>query len=146
MHELVMAVFLAAAGASQEAAVVATVNKFVDSFNKGDAKAAVAMCAAETSIIDEFPPHEWHGAGACERWLADFDADATKNGITDAIVTMGKLRHVDVTGDRAYVVSPVDYSYKQKGKPVKETGSTFTLVLQNVGGSWRLTGWAWSKN
>src|SRR5262245_37653690 len=99
-------------GASQETAVMATVNQFVNSFNKGDTKTAVAACADQASIIDEFPPHEWHGAGACAKWISDFDADSKKNGITDESVTLSKPRHVDITGDRAYVVIPADYSYK----------------------------------
>ena len=28
----------------------------------------------QTSIVDEFPPHEWHGPGACATWAKDFDA------------------------------------------------------------------------
>ena len=82
-----------------------------------------AACADQTSIIDEFPPHEWHGVGGCTKWIADYEADSKKNGITDGVVTLGTPKHVDVTADRAYVVVPADYSYKQKGKPVKETAS-----------------------
>ena len=86
-------------------------------------KTALAACAEQTSIIDEFPPYEWHGAGACAAWAKDFDGDAKKNGITDGVVTLGKPRHLDVTGDRAYVVAPVSYAYKVKGKPTKETAA-----------------------
>jgi ketosteroid isomerase-like protein len=117
----------------------------VDGFNKGDTKTAVAACAEQTSIIDEFPPHEWHGAGACAKWANDFDADAKKNGITDGIVTLGTPRHVDITGDRAYVVVPASYTFKKKGKPAKETGSTLTLALQKEASGWRISGWAWAK-
>ena len=68
-------------------------------------KAVAATCADQAFIIDEFPPHEWHGAGACAKWMDDYDADAKKNGITDGIVTLGVPLHVDVTADRAYVAS-----------------------------------------
>jgi hypothetical protein len=121
------------------------VHQFVDGFNKGDIKTALAACAEQTSIIDEFPPHEWHGAGACSNWANDFDADAKKNGITDGIVTLGNPRRVDITADRAYVVVPANYTFKQKGKLVKETGSMLTLVLQKGAAGWRITGWAWTK-
>ena len=87
----------------------------------------------------------WHGAGACSNWANDFDADAKKNGITDGIVTLGNPRHVDITADRAYVVVPANYTFKQKGKLVKETGSMLTLVLQRGAAGWRITGWAWTK-
>src|SRR5262245_61096011 len=122
------------------------VHQFIDGFNKGDVKTALAACADETFIIDEFPPHEWFGAGGCSKWANDFDADTKQNGITDTIVTLGKPRHVDVTGDRAYIVVPADYSYKMKGKPMKEIGSTLTCALQKTEAGWRITAWTWAKN
>ena len=84
-----LAMVVLAAGpkaSSEKAAVMTPVNQFVDAFNKGDTKTAAAMCADQTSIIEEFPPHEWHGAGACLTWMNDYDADAKKNGITDGVV------------------------------------------------------------
>jgi len=144
---LVVAVSAAAqTGGSPETAVMATVNQFVNGFNKGDTKTAAAACADQTSIIDEFPPHEWHGAGACSKWMSDFDAWAKKNGMSDGFVTLSKPRHVDVTADRTYVVVPADMTYKEKGKTGKETGSIFTLVLQRGPTGWRITGWSWAKS
>jgi ketosteroid isomerase-like protein len=150
MHKILvaLAVALLAAGsaaATEKPDVMVPLHQFVDAFNKGDIKAAVAQCAEQTSIIDEFPPHEWHGAGACSTWANDFDADAKKNGITDGIVTLGKPRHVDITADKAYVVVPANYTFKQKGKPVKEMGSTLTVALQKAAAGWRITGWTWTK-
>jgi ketosteroid isomerase-like protein len=133
-------------GGADNKAVMAAVHRFVDAFNKGDTKTATAACADETAIIDEFPPHEWHGAGACGKWMADYDADAKKNSITDGVVTVGTPKHVDVTADRAYVVVPADYTYKKAGKAVKEIGSIFTVTLKKGAAGWRITGWAWGKN
>lgn len=134
------------AAATDKTDVVTTVNKFVDSFNMGDMKALTATCADQASIIDEFPPYEWHGAGACAKWTDDYGADAKKNGITDGGVTLGALRHVDVTADRAYVVVPANYRFKQNGKVVQETASTLAIALQKTDGAWRMTGWAWAKH
>lgn len=89
---------------SAETVVLAPVRQFVDAFNKGDIKTMLASCADQTSILDEFPPHEWHGTGSCAKWVSDFDADAKKNGITDEVVALSKPSHVDITGDRAYLV------------------------------------------
>src|SRR5262245_28854005 len=114
----------ASAVADDKTDVMKVVNQFIDGFNKGDVKSDVATCADEASIIDEFPPYEWHGAGACSKWAADFDADAKKNDITPGAVTLGKTRHVFVTGDRAYVVVPTEYAYKQKGRAVTQKNST----------------------
>jgi ketosteroid isomerase-like protein len=151
MHRAILALALAGStgvhsAAAQDPAVMATVNQFVSSFNQGDVKAAAATCADQTSIIDEFPPYAWDGAGACLKWMADYDADAKKNGITDGVVTLGAPRHVDISGDRAYVVVPADYEYKQNGQPVKEAGSTLTVALQKSAAGWRITAWSWAKN
>jgi ketosteroid isomerase-like protein len=141
-----VALVSAPAAASEKTDAMATVRQFVQAFNKGDAKTAVAACADETSIIDEFPPHEWHGAGACSKWMNDYDADARKNGITAGSVTLGAPLHVDVTAGRAYVVVPANYTFKQKGKEVRETGSPLTVVLQKTGAGWRIIAWAWSRH
>ena len=132
--------------ADDKADVMAVVNQFVDDFNKGDTKSAAAACADQTSIIDEFPPHEWHGPGACLAWMKDYDTDAKKNVITDGAVALGKPKHLDVDGAYAYVVIPSDYSFKKQGKPVKETGSLFTFALKKGPAGWRITGWSWAKN
>jgi ketosteroid isomerase-like protein len=132
--------------AAEKTDVMTTVHKFVDSFNKGDLKALTATCADQASIIDEFPPHEWHGAGACAKWTDDYDADAKKNGITDGMVTLGAALHIDVTADFAYVVVPANYKFKKNGKLVQETGSMLTIALQKSEAGWRMTGWAWAKH
>lgn len=153
-HDLMKKVWLAlvvsliaasSPAAAQNADVTAAVNRFIDGYNKGDAKLLASSCAAQTSIIDEFPPHEWHGTNACLAWLRDYNLDAKKNGITDGAVIHGNPSHVDVTGDRAYVVVPADYTYKEKGTPVKEVGSSWTFALQKGRSGWRITGWSWSK-
>lgn len=55
-------------------------------------------------------------------WMNDYDAYAKKNGITDDLVTLGQPTHVDLTGDRAYVVVPANFKYKKNGKPTNENG------------------------
>jgi ketosteroid isomerase-like protein len=151
MQKIFLALFIiilasVPAGASEKTDVMATVHQFVDGFNKGDTKATAAVCTDQMSIIDEFPPHEWHGAGAMTQWLLDYDADAKKKGISDGNLTLKSPRHIDITGDRAYVVVPANYTFKMAGKLVRESGSMFTLALQKVDGGWRITGWAWSKH
>ena len=152
-HMRKMLVALAVAGfaagpsaADEKTDVMATVHQFVAAFNKGDAKTAATACADQTSIIDEFPSHEWHGAGACLKWMSDYDADARKHGISDGLVTLGTPKHIDITADRAYVVAPANYTFKKAGKVVTETGSMLTLALQKGAAGWRIAGWAWAKN
>jgi ketosteroid isomerase-like protein len=133
------------AAASDQTDVMALVHQFTDSLNKGDTKTALAACASPSSIIDEFPPYQWAAATGCADWANDFDSYNKKSGITDPIATLGKPRHVDVTGDRAYVVAPATYRFKRNGKKVTESGATLTVALQKVADGWRITGWAWSR-
>ncbi len=134
------------AAASQESAVMATVRQFIDGFNRGDTKAELATCAAEASVIDDFPPHEWQGPTACADWTAAYAAEAKKDGITNGAVTLGQPWYIDVTADRAYVVLPAQFSYKMHGKPTTERNAVFTVTLRKSPNGWRITGWAWSKH
>ena len=143
---IAIALTAGSAAASGTTDVMATVRQFADAFNKSDVKALTATSADDMAIIDEFPPYEWHGAGALAKWLADYEVDARKEGITDGRVTLGRPRHVDIAADRAYVVIPSNYNYKKKGKRVKETGSLWTFALQKGAAGWRITGWSWAKN
>lgn len=128
-----------------ESDAMATVTRFAEAFNKGDMKAMSASCAEHTVIIDEFAPYEWDGPDACAKWGQDYDADASTRKITDGRVTLSKPLHVDVTGDRAYIVIPAAYEFKQNGKPVAEHASIITVALHKIAGEWRINGWTWSK-
>jgi hypothetical protein len=134
------------ATASDATDALTTVQNFIASFNKGDEKAALATCASPAAIVDEFSPHTWTGATACADWFAAFDADATKRGITGEVVTLGTPWHVDVTGSRAYIVTPANYAYKQHGKAVREIGSVLTIVLLKSASGWHMTAWTWAKH
>lgn len=129
---------------AQKTEVVAVIKQFIDGFNKGDVASALAACAEQTSIIDEFPPYEWHGPGSCAKWANDFDAYVKKNGMTGPAVTLATPKHVNVEGDWAYVVVPSSFEFTQNGKPVKQTGATLTAALQKTAAGWRITGWTWS--
>lgn len=149
MPKILMALVLAAlaagpAAGSEKTDVMAAVHQFADAFNKGDMKSLLTNCADMTSIIDDLPPHEWHGAGACSKWLSDFDAFGKANEITAGVVTLGKPRHIDITGEHAYVVVPASYTFTMKGKPMKQSGSIITVALQKASSGWHMSAWAWS--
>ena len=151
MSHVLLALALTALGqgtptTSDRTAVLAPVHQFLDALNKGDLPTAVAACAAETEIVDEIPPYEWHGAGGCGKWADSFAADAKKNGITEPVVRIGIPRHVDVIEDHAYSVIPATYTFKKNGKPMTEAGATFIVALQKEASGWKITAWTWSKH
>jgi hypothetical protein len=131
--------------ASDKGDVVDAVHRYLDNLEPEKLQAALVMCDSHVSIVDEFPPHEWHGPTACEDWWKGLLAYNEKNGITDGAATLGTPLTVDVNGGHAYFVAPMTYTYKQHGKVVKETAS-FTVALRRTQAGWRITGWAYSKH
>jgi ketosteroid isomerase-like protein len=129
--------------ASPESDVTDVVQKWIDAFNKNDAKIVSSTCTKDAIVLDDFPPHVWQGATACARWFHDFQSFAAKSGITEPVVGLGKAQHVDITGDMAYVVIPTTLDYKKDGKSVKETG-IITLKLHKTATTWLIAGWAWA--
>jgi hypothetical protein len=130
--------------ASDKTDVVDAVNRYLANLDADKIQTAVAMCDPEVSILDEFPSHAWHGPTACAEWWKGLLAYDEKSGISDGDATLGKTWTVDVTGDRAYFVAPMTYTYKQNGKPVKESAS-FAVALKRTQARWRITSWAYSK-
>ena len=129
--------------ASQEADVMVPVHQFIDGFNKRDIKMAQAACADQTFVIDDFPPHEWHGSGATSHWFHDLTAMGKKYHMSDAFVTLRKPRQVRVNGSHAYVIVPINLRYNDNGSLVKRTG-LMTLALRKAADGWRIAAWAWT--
>jgi len=130
------------APASEQSEAMAPVQQFVEGFNHHDPDRSMAACADQVSIIDDFAPYHW--SGGCSDWIHAYHAWAKQAGVTDATVTLGKVRYIEVESDHAYVVVPTDFSYKANGKPMGETGATWTLVLHKGASGWRITAWTWS--
>ena len=133
--------------ASDRSDVVDVVSRYLDNLDSQHpekVQVALGLCDSPASILDEFPPHEWHGPTACADWWKGFLAYNDKNGITPDEGALGTPQTVDVNGDRAYFVAPLTYTYKQNGKSIKETAS-FAVALRRTSAGWRITGWAYSK-
>ena len=60
-------------------------------------------------------------------------------------ITLDEPRHVDVTGDFAYVVVPATVTFDLGDREITQTGSLFTVALRKVDTDWRLSAWAWTK-
>jgi len=150
MYRIFMAltagILLAApAAAADKTDVISVVRHWVAAFNQGDMQTMAATCTDQASIIDDFPPHVWTGAGACAKWASDFQDFVKTTGSSDPAVTVGKPWHVDVTADLAYVVAPTSYTFKQKGTPVQQ-GGVVTIALQKGSTGWQVIGWAWADH
>jgi ketosteroid isomerase-like protein len=124
---------------------MAAVLQYLDAFNRGDPKAMAAACADPMQILDGMSPHVWQGSTAAEDWWRDVLTEGEHLGASGYHITLGEPRHVDVTGDYAYVVVSARMNFNIQGKQVTQIDSVFTVALRKVGTEWRLTAWAWAK-
>ncbi|HKR22364.1 MAG TPA: nuclear transport factor 2 family protein [Pyrinomonadaceae bacterium] len=124
---------------------MAAVRDYIAGFNKGDVNSMAAMCAVPMSILDGMAPHLWHGPEASQDWYRDVLVEGEHLGAAGYFVELGEPRHVNVTGDSAYVVVPTTMTFKRQGKHITQTGATFTVALRKLSEGWRIAAWAWSK-
>ena len=75
----------------------------------------------------------------------DVLAEGEHLGAAGYHITLGEPRHVNVTGENAYVVVPATMTFDLKGKQVTQTGALFTVALRKLDTQWRLSAWAWAK-
>lgn len=151
MHKLTLGavvwLFMGAAvsAGTPDPQLIAPIQKFMDSFNKGDAAGAAATHAAtaDLSITDEVAPYLWRGAQAFQAWSADLESDAKKKGITDQVVTISAPTRIETTGEQAYVVVPAVYSYKERGVAMREAAQ-MSFVLKKGAGGWLIHAWTWT--
>lgn len=135
----------APASAQTDAELMAPIQKFMDSFNKGDSAGAAATHAAgaDLTIIDEIPPYLWRGPKAFQAWSADLDSDAKKNGMTEPMVTISAPTRIERSVDQAYVIVPAVFTFKQKGAAMREAAQ-MTFVLRKAASGWLIHGWTWT--
>jgi ketosteroid isomerase-like protein len=128
-----------------DAQLTAPIQKFMDSFNKGDVAGAAATHAAgaDLTILDEVPPFLWRGAKAFQEWSTALDSASKQAGITDQMVTISAPTRTETSGDSAYVIVPAVYTYKEKGVAMREAAQ-MTFVLKKGASGWLIHGWTWT--
>ncbi|HEV2364205.1 MAG TPA: nuclear transport factor 2 family protein [Caulobacteraceae bacterium] len=139
------AMFMAAAGvaATHPAGPQAAVRRFVAAFNRGDVAAEESVHDADATIIDEFAPHIWRGAGAVRAWASDLEKSDKAAGDSNDHLVLAKPTRLEVEGHAAYAVFPATVTYTEKGKALAETGR-MTFAFHRAAGAWKIAGWAWT--
>jgi hypothetical protein len=133
-----------AAIAADSDEVAARAQQIVLDWNRRDFHAFAADMTEQPDIIDEFPPFHWFGPSAISVWNHDFEADAAKNAVTDATMTVSKPSNIVVNGSNAYVVLPSVVHFKQAGQPGTEPG-TLTMSMEKFGSRWVVSALSWAK-
>ena len=75
-------------------------------------------------------------------WGAAFGDYNTQSGVAPSKTTLLKFSHINVEGDRAYVVMTVACTYTEGGKARKENG-TEAIALEKRADGWRIASFAW---
>jgi ketosteroid isomerase-like protein len=72
-------------------------------------------------------------------------AEGKQHGASGYRVTLDEPRHVNVSGDAAYVVVSAAMTFHMQGKQVTQTDAVFTVALRKLAQGWRIAAWAWAK-
>lgn len=131
----------AQAGPAEDAANAVTT--VLDRFNAGDINAFFAAHQDSAIIVDEFAPFVWTGAGAAQRWAADYMRDAQARGISGGRVDYGPAVQANSLGDSAYVVLPTTYRFMQNGRRMAGRGH-MTFVMAREGAGWKIASWTYA--
>ena len=138
------ALLIAPMASARDAGIATTIHTMMEAFNKGDIAAVKAVHVAAPTIVDNVAPFGWSGAGSLDAWLGDLAKSETAAGISDGNVWFGEAVDERISGDRAYVVTPCRYTYKQKGKTMRESGF-MAFVFVKDGPVWKVASWTWAS-
>ena len=147
-HSIILAVVMllqsTALVHAADAGPQAPIDAMVLAFNKGDvAGIHAAHVTGDVSLIDEVPPHLWHGPKAIDAWLTDLAAHDKARGRTDGVVTLSKPQVMTTQGNDGYAVVPAVYTFNEKGVPMRQS-ATMTFALRRGAGVWKVAGWSWN--
>lgn len=138
------AMLATSAAYARDAAVEAPIHAMMTAFNTGDIAAVKALHVAQPTIIDNVAPFRWSGADGFDAWIRDLGQAEAAEGKSDGVVWFGDPVDEVVAGERAFVVTPCSYTFKQKGRKMRETGMV-SFVLVKTAGAWKVESWSWAS-
>lgn len=132
----------AQAGDRPDTAMIESAKRVADFIESGGAAPLAGTFAArDVTIIENFPPYVFEGAGAVARWSEQMRAHLL--GISSLRHSFGRARDFSRTGGEVYFSLPTTWHGLNHGKPFTESGGwAFVLTKQN--GAWRVRSYGWS--
>jgi hypothetical protein len=130
---------------SDETEVLSRIQQTIDAANRNIDSAPASNFMPSVVLVDDLAPYVFRGpaADAILEWRNAYGVDSEKNSITDFSMKLLKPRRVEVSGDRAYIVLPAVYSFKQRLKPMQKRG-TITATLERLDKKWLIATWSWA--
>ena len=129
-------------GDQPDAAMIAAAERvaaFIES--GGVASASSAFADREVTIVENFPPFVFTGAGAVERWSEGMRAHLV--GLTALRHTFGPAQDFSRSGSEAYFSLPTTWRGVAQGKPFVEHGG-WAFILIKERGRWRVRSYGWA--
>jgi len=123
---------------------MATITRFTDAVNHGDAATAVAAFGPSPVIVDDLAPYRWQGPSAGGAWMAAMGANAQARGMTLINMRLLAPSRVEVDGASAYAVVPGVLTYTFKDGHTEHADGVLTFTLQQAGGAWKIDTLAWT--
>jgi len=93
------------------------------------------------TIIENFAPYVFEGAGSVERWSQHLRAHLT--GVTALRHTFGQAQDFSRSGDEVYFSLPTHWRGLKGGAPFVEDGG-WAFVLTGQDGVWKVRGYGWA--
>lgn len=100
-----------------------------------------AFADRDVTIIENFPPYVFEGAGAVERWSDRMRAHLA--GVTGLVHAFGPAQDFSRSGDDVYFSLPTTWRGVARGRPFVEHGG-WAFVLTRQRGEWRVRGYGWA--
>lgn len=137
--------FATSAAHAADAAVEAPIRAMIAGFNNGDIALAKSAHVAAPVILDEpTAPYVWSGPTAFDDWVAALGKSEAAQGKTGGKVGLASVTRESVMDGHAYVLAPTTYTFQQRGRTMRETG-TMTFALVKQGANWKIQAWTWSS-
>ncbi len=107
----------------------------------GDGKSLPQTFADDVTILENFPPYRFHGAGAVKEWSREMRTHLI--GVTALRHTFGRAHDFGRAGDKVYFSLPTIWRGRDHGMPFTEKGG-WAFVLTETRGDWRVCAYGWA--
>jgi hypothetical protein len=148
LSDLFLAILLAAAQPAhtaepEQSRVLSVMQAIADAWNRGGMPAS-SYFEPSLTVVDDTPPYLFQGPNAVADWIAAYRSEQPKSS-KNAKTTLRLLQptNVEITGARAFVAVPADWTAEQDGKRDVEHG-VITATLDRPDRDWRIAAWVWT--
>jgi hypothetical protein len=125
-----------------DAAMLAPVEKIARFIAGGGDENLQAFADGDVTILENFAPHLFAGAGAVRAWAAEMRKHAA--GLSEMRHSFGLAQDFTRGDDgRVFFSLPTQWRGLSQGRPFDEDGG-WAFLLEQQNGAWRVRSYAWA--